>query len=558
MRYEKGRLVFSPSDLIRYLASPFSSWMNRYHLEHPGAVDPDEQTADQRLIAQTGNEHEAAILAEFRASPMGLAEIGGVGFEAAHRLTVEAVRGRTPTMFQAALFDERFEGFADFLILDENGRYQVWDAKLARSPKPYFALQLCCYSEMFASCMREPMPTKFGVILGTGERVPFDVEDFIYYYRHVRNSFLQLQDGFSGRLEDRPEPLPRAEHGLWTSHADEYFESNDHLLRVAGITVGQIKKLQAAGIHTVSDLAGSSGRSVPKLASNTLGTLVAQARLQNQTRADRLLDPDAVPRHEVLQNDLSHGVRGLAALPAEHQADVFFDMEGYPLIIGGLEYLFGACFFSQQGDSLEFHDWWAHNRAEEKVAFEGLVDWVYVRWLDNPGMHIYHYAAYEVSALRRLSIRHDTRQAEIDDLLRNHVFVDLYQIIRHGLRIGEDNYSIKTVERLYRTGRSTEVATASESIVQYAQWMGSGQPGRWQESNILRDIRDYNADDCVSTAQLARCLRSIAVANGHRSLPSGYRVHRARTEGDTARGASPTANRRTIASAGGSDFNGPR
>ena len=106
--------------------------------------------------------------------------------------------------------------------------------------------------------------------------------------------------------------------------------------------------------------------------------------------------------------------------------------------------------------------------------------------VENPGMHVYHYAAYEVSALRRLSTQHDTRQDEIDELLRNHVFVDLYQIVRHGLRIGEDNYSIKTVERLYRGVRSTEVATAAESIVQYAQWMGSGQPGRWQESHILR------------------------------------------------------------------------
>ena len=101
-------------------------------------------------------------------------------------------------------------------------------------------------------------------------------------------------------------------------------------------------------------------------------------------------------------------------------------------------------------------------------------------------MHIYHYAAYEVSALRRLSTQHDTRQDEVDELLRNRVFVDLYQIVCHGLRIGEDSYSIKKVERLYRGGRSTEVATAADSIVQYAQWMVSGQSRDWRESNILQ------------------------------------------------------------------------
>ena len=74
---------------------------------------------------------------------------------------------------------------------------------------------------------------------------------------------------------------------------------------------------------------------------------------------------------------------------------------------------------------------------------EGFVDWVYARWKKNPAMHIYHYAAYEVSAVRRLSTRHDTRQDEVDDLLRNNVFVDLYQIVRHAVRIGEDSYSIQ-------------------------------------------------------------------------------------------------------------------
>src|SRR6202035_5824994 len=103
--------------------------------------------------------------------------------------------------------------------------------------------------------------------------------------------------------------------------------------------------------------------------------------------------------------------------------------------------------------------WWAHDRDEEKLALEGFVDWVYARWRANPTMHIYHYAAYEVSAVRRLSTRHDTRQNEVDDLLRNSVFVDLYQVVRQSLRIGEGSYSIKQVERLYRGRRSGVVSS---------------------------------------------------------------------------------------------------
>ena len=40
MRYEGSRLIYSPSDLLRYLESPFASWMDRCYLENPGAVVP--------------------------------------------------------------------------------------------------------------------------------------------------------------------------------------------------------------------------------------------------------------------------------------------------------------------------------------------------------------------------------------------------------------------------------------------------------------------------------------------------------------------------------------
>jgi hypothetical protein len=35
MKREQGRLLFSPSDLVRYVQSPFASWMQRLCLEVP-------------------------------------------------------------------------------------------------------------------------------------------------------------------------------------------------------------------------------------------------------------------------------------------------------------------------------------------------------------------------------------------------------------------------------------------------------------------------------------------------------------------------------------------
>ncbi|MCX6878390.1 MAG: hypothetical protein NTW21_31945 [Verrucomicrobia bacterium] len=140
MKKHSGQFLYSPSDLIRYLASPFASWMERYHLENPGAASPDEESEDQKLIAQTGDQHESVVLAEFKSATPDLAEVPKGDLAIARTATLSAISSKAPIIYQAALECERFAGFADFLLLDESGRYQVWDTMLAHSPKPYYAI----------------------------------------------------------------------------------------------------------------------------------------------------------------------------------------------------------------------------------------------------------------------------------------------------------------------------------------------------------------------------------------------------------------------------------
>jgi DNA polymerase III delta prime subunit len=209
--------------------------------------------------------------------------------------------------------------------------------------------------------------------------------------------------------------------------------------------------------------------------------------------------------------------RGLAILPPSSPLDVYFDIEGFPLVDQGLEYLFGAVHV--EGGKSQFVDWWAHDSQEEKATFEKFIDWTHARWKADPAMHVYHYAAYEVSALRRLMGRHATREDQVDDLLRAGVFVDLYQVVRQGLRVGEGSYSIKYIEHLYRPLRQGAVATAGQSIVEYARWIENEEPRDWNQSPLLKGIRDYNRDDCESILQLAGWLREHQAKAGITYLP---------------------------------------
>ena len=169
-------------------------------------------------------------------------------------------------------------------------------------------------------------------------------------------------------------------------------------------------------------------------------------------------------------------------------------MEGDPLEEGGLEYLFGVRYL--ESGAWTFRAFWGHDRAGERMAFEGFMDFVTKRRGKSPGAHVYHYASYEESALKRLASWHATRQVEVDNLLREGVLVDLYKVVREGVRISEPSYSIKSVEHFYRPEREGEVKSAGASIVWYERWRET------QEAQLLQDIADYNRDDVESTQQL--------------------------------------------------------
>ncbi|MEZ6097125.1 MAG: hypothetical protein R3C03_23360 [Pirellulaceae bacterium] len=102
---------------------------------------------------------------------------------------------------------------------------------------------------------------------------------------------------------------------------------------------------------------------VPKLNKDVWSRLKLQARLQAAS-----LDSE-VPQYELIPpppKDAKKDAKavGFQRLPEPCEYDIFFDMEGYPLINGGLEYLFGAVV--RKGDSYEFKDWWAHDRDQGK------------------------------------------------------------------------------------------------------------------------------------------------------------------------------------------------
>ena len=136
---------------------------------------------------------------------------------------------------------------------------------------------------------------------------------------------------------------------------------------------------------------------------------------------------------------------GLQRLPTPDPGDLYLDFEGDPYVEpAGREYLAGVG--NRAGG---FEPFWAHSVDEEAQLTADLIDRLLLQLGAHPGMHVYHYAPYEKSALQRLTARHGVREAELDMLLRAEVLVDLYAVVRQGVRISKESYSIKKLEAFY-------------------------------------------------------------------------------------------------------------
>ncbi len=495
MKVINRTIAFSATDLVNYLGCRHSTYLDVRALQRP-AVDVQEDPFLVLLQAK-GLAHERAyrdrLIAEGRVVIDLAADTSGIDRV---RLTREAMASGAEVVYQGALADDRWHGYADFLCRVPGAsalgafHYEAVDTKLSSIAKPKHALQLAVYSDLLAAT-QGVVPEAMHIVVGDGGVVRVETADLRHYTARAQRSL----EAFAARLpvESVGEPCAHCAQCRWSSDCEDAWSRIDHLTQVAGISRSQRTHLTRAGISTMAALAALPPESkVAGLRPEMLTRFRAQARLQVAKRED------GENRLELLTTAAG---KGFARMPPPDPGDLYFDMEGDPLFPEGLEYLFG--FVEVSAGTPRFTALWGHDRAAEKVAFEQAMDLISAQLRRHADAHIYHYAAYEESALKRLAMLHGTRESAVDDLLRGGKLVDLYQIVREAIQVSEPSYSIKNLETFYMAARQGDVKDAGASVVMYEHWR------QLQDPKLLQEIAEYNEFDCLSTWKLRDWLLSL-------------------------------------------------
>ena len=221
------------------------------------------------------------------------------------------------------------------------------------------------------------------------------------------------------------------------------------------------------------------------------GSAAAYSRVREQARIQVEARETGEPRFELLRCEAGFG---LTRLPEPSEGDIFLDLEGDPFAgEHGLEYLFGYLFRDGERSARISAQLGVFPARMKSAASRTFVDFVMARWARFPDLHIYHYAPYEPAALKRLMGRYATREEEIDRMLRAKLFVDLYQVVRHGIRAGVESYSIKRLEPFYGFDRDTALARR--------ECRAGASPGRHRAGRRLPRFRRRPRRRCSPTTR---------------------------------------------------------
>ncbi|MGO2004062.1 TM0106 family RecB-like putative nuclease [Arthrobacter rhombi] len=522
---EPPRLVFSASDLVTASECEYQA-LYRLDVKLSRRPKPDfPEDAMASRAADLGDVHEQRVLEQLehthgpwdRTTGTGVRRIDKAPtmdratLESLAADTTEALRLGADVVFQATFFDGEFLGFADFIVRESDGRYAVWDSKLARHARVTALLQLAAYGDQLERLGFAPSPVAT-LVLGNLEHSEHPMPDLLPAFRELRTRFRRLTAEHRAAQTTVEWNQPGLRRCGKCDYCLEQVAAHDDLLLIGGMTAARRRTLMAEGITTMHQLAEQPAPAGEN-PDASLGRLREQARAQTG-----LLDFDgsaSVGDHTVSYR-LQPG-QTIGDLPAPSDGDIFFDFEGDPLWqdpetgIWGLEYLFGVVEYDT--GTPVFRPFWAHSRAGEKRAFLDFLAYVQQRRQRWPDLHVYHYAPYEKSALRNLSVLHTAGEDTVDAWLRESLLVDLYDTVRHSIRISEGSYSIKKLEPLYMgaDGPRAGVTNAGASVVAYAIYCADRDAGNTEAAaTTLASISAYNEYDCLSTLRLRDWLLGLA------------------------------------------------
>ncbi len=264
----------------------------------------------------------------------------------------------------------------------------------------------------------------------------------------------------------------------WFHECRSESESCEDLSLLNRVWREEVRRLEEAGVDTISDLAL---KSVSELESIAPG--VSPNRLEiMRDQAIALKEGRHIIRHDV-------------ELP-EASVELFFDIESDPL--RDFDYLFGV--FVKSADEESYHPFFAETPADEEKMWKEFVSFI-EQYIDAP---IYHYGWFEQEVVQRFGAKYGISEIAREALEKN--MIDLLAPIRSAIIFPLSFYSLKDIATYIGFKWRSEDASGANSVLWFEEWYRDKS-----KKHVLQKILEYNEDDVIATYRLKHWLAENAM-----------------------------------------------
>ena len=497
---DKAKL-FSPTKIKNFLNCKYTIY-NEFYKNDLG-ISKKEKTKNHELRLKKGDEHEDKYLKELKKKYKKIIDLKKDSRDYTKRFeeTVKAMKDGYEIIRGGILMQNDWVGETDFLVKDLNSKsnfgsfsYVVHETKNTKKTKVDHIIQAGLYTLMLKD-VQGSAPSFFNIILKefVVDEIQFDkVSNYILFNKEKYESFI-----FKDLEKAKPEKCSFCNICDWINVCEKQWIESDNLNQIGNIHKSHVKKLISSGINTIEDLAKKEETfEVKNLNRDIFKRLNISAKLRKE------YEKTNKACFRIIDENLNIE-KGFNLLPENQDGDLFFDIESVQdhVVNGGLEYLFGIYYVENKKE--KFKTFWAHTEEEEKNNLINFFDFTEKHFKKYPNAKIYHYASYEITALRKLVAKHNTHGSIYDRYLRLFKFVDLFGIVKNCILTSENSYSIKNLEKFYDFKRTGDLKKGDASQDFYANWIET------KNQNLLDEIEFYNKQDCHSTYELRQWLISI-------------------------------------------------
>ncbi|NET56853.1 MAG: TM0106 family RecB-like putative nuclease [Symploca sp. SIO2E6] len=427
-------------------------------------------------------------------------------WEAGFQATWQLMQQGTERISQGVLLAKTAEGqtlvCSPDLLVKQPGRSIFGDwfyvptiIKLGKRPKPEYKL-LAAFCTQLLAVVQRVWPTAAWLILRRQHPHGVNLDIWIPAMQQLLRECLET-------LQQQQEPevfISRQKCGLcqWYSSCHAIAKSQRHLSLLPGVTPRRYQELLSLGLTTVEAIATTQITTLESVLSQEIASdLVQQAQATAQNRAIlRHHNYSTLQNFQVLNGSEEYQppstpVPDINSLPTA-DVELYFDIEAEPSL--KLDYLLGVLVVERHTHTETFYPLLAEQPTAEASIWQRFLELV---WL-YPDAPIFHFARYEVEALKRLAKLYHTPSVLMQPLLSR--FIDVHQQVMNTVTLPVESYSLKNLARWLGFEWRDRGINGSQCVCLYSQWLETGN------RSLLEIIRRYNEDDCRATYHLKQWL----------------------------------------------------